>query len=308
MTFSVSLTDEGNYHGYCFTAGCEKNWWADTQEELGVDIPSSKASKDVMSWQGKSQKVRWVQSPFRNISADVIKFYDVKKGEPEQGGDPIYAFPFSDEQGKIVGAKYRYPQEGGGKTFVWKAKSPETKFGDTLLFGQHLFSSGGKYLTITEGEFDALAAYDMMGKKGPVVSLKNGASSVNKTFENPHVYEFVNSFDHIRICFDADEAGQKAALAVAQKFPPRKVTIFKHIKGYKDACDYLEDNKQHEFVKQWWSSEPYREEGIVSGSTLVDKVLNKEKTTYEKNTTCSQTERQGASPFIKRLRPLCPGR
>ena len=47
-------------------------------------------------------------------------------------------------------------------------------YNDTGLFGQQLFKSG-KYVTITEGECDAMAAYELLGSKWAVVSIKRGA-------------------------------------------------------------------------------------------------------------------------------------
>ena len=48
------------------------------------------------------------------------------------------------------------------------------------LFGQERFSAGGKYILVTEGEFDALSAYQMLGAKYAVVSVRNGAQSALK--------------------------------------------------------------------------------------------------------------------------------
>lgn len=54
---------------------------------------------------------------------------------------------------------------------------------DAILFGQNLFPSGGKYVTITEGEVDAMSAYQLMGSKWASVSIKTGAGEL---------YEIVN--------------------------------------------------------------------------------------------------------------------
>ena len=105
---------------------------------------------------------------------------------------------------------------------------------DAQFYGQHLFSKGGKFVTIVEGEFDAMAAYQMLGSKYPVVSVRNGATSAAKDIRKQ--YEWFDSFDNIVICFDGDEAGQKAASQVAEIFGG-KAKVFKHLDGMKDACD-----------------------------------------------------------------------
>jgi twinkle protein len=47
-----------------------------------------------------------------------------------------------------------------------------------------------------------------------------------------------------------------------------KVKVMKHKKGYKDACDYLENNAGKEFIDSWWSAEQFRPEGLINGKDL----------------------------------------
>jgi twinkle protein len=142
-------------------------------------------------------------------------------------------------------------------------------FNGATLFGQQLFAKAGRYLTICEGELDAMAAYQMQGSKYPCVSVRNGASAALKDCKAQ--YEWIDSFENIVLSFDADEAGQKASQAVAELFGG-KVKVMKHKKGYKDACDYLKDNSGKEFVDCWWGAEAYVPDGIIQGNTLWDMV------------------------------------
>jgi len=137
------------------------------------------------------------------------------------------------------------------------------------LFGQHLFNGGGKFITIVEGEFDALAAYQMTGSKYPTVSIKSGAASALKDCKAS--YEFLDSFDSIVICFDGDEAGSKAAKEVAELFGG-KSKVMKHPPHYKDACDYLKENDAHAFTAAWWAAERFVPDGIINGASLWDEV------------------------------------
>ena len=75
----------------------------------------------------------------------------------------------------------------------------------TSLFGQNLFKSGGKYLTIVEGECDAMAAYELLGSKWASVSIKTGAQGAVKDIKEN--IEYVESFDNVVICFDKDAQG-----------------------------------------------------------------------------------------------------
>jgi twinkle protein len=117
------------------------------------------------------------------------------------------------------------------------------------LFGQQLYPAGSaKFITIVEGEYDAPAAYELMGSRWPVVSVRNGADGATRDVADN--FEYLNSFQNIVVCFDRDEPkvnpktgeirypGQEAALAVAGMFPIGKVKVLTLAKA-KDPNDYL---------------------------------------------------------------------
>ena len=191
----------------------------------------------------------------RGISSDTAKAYKcAKEGQ-------MYHFNYTDDRGEIVAYKTRTADKNFRINGDWKRAG---------LYGQHLFSKGGKYVTIVEGEFDAMAAYQMLGSKYPVVSIRNGATSAIKDIQNQ--YEWLDSFDNVVICFDSDEPGQKAASQVAELFGA-KAKIFRHLDGMKDACDYLQNKKAKEFTDKWWASEQHVPDGIVVGSSLLQEVM-----------------------------------
>ena len=84
-------------------------------------------------------------------------------------------------------------------------------------------------------------------------------------------YEYLDSFDAIVICFDADEAGTKAAREVAELFGG-KSAIVKHTNGHKDACDYLKANDTREFIAAFWAAEKFVPDGIINGASLWEEV------------------------------------
>lgn len=175
------------------------------------------------------------------------------------GADII--FGYSKPDGGLSATKTRRPD----KTFIingdWKSAG---------LYGQNLFNAGGKYVTITEGELDALAAFQMQGSKWPVVSIKNGAASAIKDCKA--AYEWLMTFENIVLCFDNDEAGQNATAQVAELFGA-KSKIMRHRKQYKDACEYLINGDTKEFIDTFWSAEKYVPDGIVNGASLLDEVM-----------------------------------
>ena len=170
-------------------------------------------------------------------------------------------FGYTNTEGVICATKTRFPNKNFTVQGDWKAAG---------LYGQSLFNAGGKFVTIVEGELDALAAYQMLGSKWPVVSIKSGASGALKDCKAQ--YEWLSSYDNIVICFDSDEAGQKASNQVSELFGA-KARIMRHATGKKDACDYQKVRAGKEFSDQWWAAEQYVPDGIIQGSTLLDEVM-----------------------------------
>ena len=142
------------------------------------------------------------------------------------------------------------------------------------LFGQHLFPKGGKFITITEGECDAMAAYELLGSKFPVVSIKTGAAGASRDVKQQ--LEYLDSYDNIVLSFDDDQQGQKAAREIASLFEPKKVKIMKMdaSEGLKDANDYLKAGKFEEYNRRWWSSEVYTPAGIINLADLGDDLFD----------------------------------
>lgn len=172
-----------------------------------------------------------------------------------------YYFPYYDGPESLVAYKKRGTEQ---KTF-----SIEGSWKQASLFGQQLFTKGGKYVTIVEGEFDALAVYQMLGSRYPVVSVRNGAGAALADCKAN--YQWLDTFENVVICFDADEQGTTAASQVAELFGA-KARVYKHVQGFKDGCDYLSAQEGKQFVDRWWQAEQYVPDGIVPGKTLWDVV------------------------------------
>src|SRR5690606_34811850 len=95
-------------------------------------------------------------------------------------------------------------------------------FKDCRMFGQDIFDPGSKKsITIFEGEFDAMAGYEMLRGNSACVSLKSGSGSAQSDLRKQ--YDYINSFDRIYICFDNDKPGQDAVRSIQGLFDFRKV-------------------------------------------------------------------------------------
>ena len=202
----------------------------------------------------------------RNISEATAKKYGVKivKDHNSQVKQHIYPFYNGSE---IVATKTRYVDN---KNFACNGT-----FQGTGLFGEQLYrNKGGKYLTITEGECDAMAVYELMQGKSSVVSIKRGASSAVKDIRES--IEFVESFDNVVLCFDNDKAGIEAARQVARILKPSKAKIINLPNGYKDANEMLAKKKFQEFSTAWWEAKTYTPSGIMELSSKRNDWLNRE--------------------------------
>jgi len=184
-----------------------------------------------------------------------------------------------DLQGNVV--KHFYPYYNGYELSATKCRNVRNKdffvsgtYNDTGLFGQQLFK-GGKYVTITEGECDAMAAYELLGSKWAVVSIKRGAQGAVKDVKES--LEFFDEFENVIIAFDNDKAGKEAAIKVARLFKPSKAKILNLPNGWKDPNDMLRSNKHKEFVEAWWAAKVYTPSGVINISEQRDKFHNREK-------------------------------
>jgi twinkle protein len=202
----------------------------------------------------------------RNISKETAQKYGVKVNYDSAGNLAQHVYPFYINN-ELTANKIRYVKD---KRFIFEG-SP-TGVG---LFGQNLFKEGGKYLTITEGECDAMSAFELLGSKWAVVSIIRGSSSAVKDIKEN--LEYIESFDNIVICFDKDKAGQDAAQKVARILKPGKARIMTLPNGYKDANDMLKNSDHQTFTKAWWDSKLYTPSGIIRVSEKKKAFLNREK-------------------------------
>ena len=202
----------------------------------------------------------------RQISLETAKKYGVKISYNTKGVIAKHYYPYSNDS-QVTSYKVRDTLK---KDFYWKG-SPK----DTELFGQNLFKGGGKYITITEGECDAMSAYELLGSKWAVVSIKNGANgAVADIKEN---LEYIESFENVVICFDSDKQGKEAAHKVARLLKPGKAKIYTLPTGYKDANDMLKKKKHIEFTTCWWDAKVYTPTGIIRVSEKQNEFLNRDK-------------------------------
>ena len=182
----------------------------------------------------------------RGISWNTCEAYKVM----QTNGKHIY--PYFDKDGKYVAQKIRDVET--------KDFSVKGQWGDAVLFGSQLFPKGGKYITLVEGELDALAAYQMTGSKWPVVSIRNGAQGALKDAKAN--YDYLNSFEKIYLSVDADDKAEKFAITLMNLFPNRVYKVPHDV--FKDANEFLMADASDKFRNCWYNAGLFTPDNIYA--------------------------------------------
>jgi twinkle protein len=187
--------------------------------------------------------------PRRKLRADSCRRYGYGVHEGTQVAN------YKDDRGRVVAQKIRRKD----KTFTILGDAKKMR-----LYGQHLSKPGGRNLVITEGEIDCVTMSQVQGNKWPCVSVPNGAQGAAEAVRRQLTW--VESFDRVVICMDQDEAGQAAALEIAEILPPGKAAIMSF--NGKDPNELLQQGRSAELVQAFWEAKPYRPDGIMSWEEL----------------------------------------
>ena len=258
----VALNEDGS--AWCFS--CDTRF--PNYEEATNGTIETKPS-DLQTYRNNSMndaEGSFIALTDRGISLETAKKYGVKAVKNQSSNQimrHLYPYYVANE---ITGYKVREPN----KMFSWRG-NPQ----GSGLVGEQLFKAGGKYITIVEGECDAMAAYELLGSKWPVVSIKNGASGAVRDTKNS--LEFLESFDNIIINFDNDKQGRDAATKVARLLSPGKAKILTLPTDFKDPNDMLRQGRHRSYVNEWWSAKTYTPSGVLNISDNLDKLNNREK-------------------------------
>ncbi|MEX2403409.1 MAG: toprim domain-containing protein, partial [Balneolales bacterium] len=150
---------------------------------------------------------------------------------------------------------------------------------DCDLFGAVRFPKGGKYILLASGEEDTVAAFQMLRddqlrrnkaayQPVAVVGSTVGENCVKQIKNN---YEYLTSFEKIIVCPDQDDAGLKAVEKILQVLPPDKTFVMQSPE--KDANKCIDEKREVEFVRAFYSAIKHNPAGIVGSGDLMGKIV-----------------------------------
>lgn len=248
---ALGIYDDG--HGFCYSCtGYIKDATSllDPALQSNVEVPAQQPEFGNFTYQ-------FVEC--RGIQTETMQFFGVQtKVDPE---------------GKPVAHGYIYPN-GGVKVREIETKQFRTQgnMNEGMLFGKDKFPAGGKAIVITEGELDAMSAWQMLSRHTPAVSIR---SAVTARKDCTAEYDYLNSFEKIYLCLDNDEPGHKAAREIASLFDFNKVYQVP-LSSYKDANGYLEANKDKDFRTAFQNAQRFLPEGIISSNDEIFNIIDQD--------------------------------
>ena len=270
--------------GYCRSGFCERKHKYIKPSELGFELVKADKkvedqyimSEDVAERISEIQKGDFRGWKDRRLPKDLSAFYGVQTEIDSEGKVAKRYYPCYDQQDKLTCFRVRDQKVKDAKARGEDTSKPNffsigKNRATDKMFGQQLFSGGGKFLIITEGEEDALAYFKAMsnnekGYETPVVSITTGAGGATKQIKAN--YEWVTSFEKVFIAFDSDEPGQQATQEVARLLKPQQAYVINLRR--KDACEHIKHSEDKKLRDFFWKADKYSPAGVLKLSQMWD--------------------------------------
>lgn len=289
LAIYIKHDDDGNEYldGHCFSPSCGNNFMTDAMIreqgilEDGFTIPKTKAvTKTAITMAEYEALVARTShdttqpdgSLYRGIKTETAKFYGHRYERNSEGWITKVYYPetkstFKGECNTLRGYKTRtLPKDFSKGTIGITGSSND-------FSGQHLFTTGGKWILIVGGEEDKLAAAQMLRDyqiqrkqedydRIAVVSTTCGEPSLAKTCAAQ--FDFLDMFDEIILCMDNDQAGKDSINDALKVLPEGKVKVM--TTSLKDPNEMLLTGKHKQFISNFYDAKSLVETGIMSSS------------------------------------------
>ncbi len=202
--------------------------------------------------------------PIRGISPKTLKAYGYQINREKQ----VHIANYFDLSGKVIMQQLRDKEK--------KFPLLGDKSNKGMLYGQWKFTPDERvFITITEGQLDALSIAECFDCKYPVVSLPQGAGSAAQVLRENSKY--LEGFKYIVLALDSDKPGQDAVRDSLDIFEPGKLRIAKLPR--KDANEMLLAGESGELRQCIYNAVEYIPAPILTGQSLLDTLKGYEQKT-----------------------------
>lgn len=193
--------------------------------------------------------------PIRGISPKTFEYYGYQINKEKK----LHIANYYNEAGQVVMQQTRDDKK---QFYLLGDKSY-----NNTLYGSWLYTPDERvFITITEGQLDALSISESFDRKYPVVSLPNGASAAEKVIRANQKY--LSGFKYVVLAFDGDGPGQEAVNNCLSLFEPGKLRIARFQR--KDANEHLKVGEKKEIRDAVYGAVEYIPEPILTGQGLLD--------------------------------------
>lgn len=219
----VWVDESGKFDGFCFACKTHVAHPYEGHDPTYKPVIHRKSEEEIQADLDFALSLPVRDLPTRKLKAIYLDYFDVRVGVSQTDGETpetVY-FPYANEHSELIGFKVRLldPKR------MWAIGTTR----DAAPFGwEQAKRAHGKKIFITEGEFDAIALFQILKEKNkntayaennpPVISIPAGASSVNKCL-GKYRSEIEKHFKEVVLVFDQDEAGQLATQEALKLFP-----------------------------------------------------------------------------------------
>lgn len=220
--------EDKKYTGYCFACSTYVANPYDDKEEGYVPNVKVRSEEDVQAQINEIGEYQTLGLPTRKLKAEYLEHFGTKVGVSRVDGstpESVY-WPYYDDQKKLIGYKGRLLDP----KMMWAVGTTR----DAMPFGWYeALRSEGKKLYITEGEFDAVALFQIIkeaNKRNPeyahwmpaIISVPGGAGSLAKMLTKLGT-QIRKQWSEVILIMDTDKAGQAAIEKALKVFPDAKV-------------------------------------------------------------------------------------
>ena len=229
-TFSVNL-ESGVFK--CFRSTCDRHGhFVELARDMNFPLDFGYAPRKYKKLEQKEIKVRDEAVEYmasRGLSEEVTRRYSITVRSDMKN---VLVFPFYDEYGVMVSAKYRKTDfdKNRDKNKEWFEKNTKP-----VLFGMKQCKDFTR-LIITEGQLDSLTVSDCGISNA--VSVPTGASGFTWI---DNCFDWVHKFEELIIFGDCEKDKITLVDGISQRFPDKKIKVVRRedYLGEKDANDIL---------------------------------------------------------------------